>query len=420
MANREDTFFVRLIAAVILIGFAVLLFSGCKLTDLIFGHETVATETEAGPVQDSTESTGNGADTVSPGSDTGAGTEEGTNPIGPSTEDATTGSEVTTPDPNVKLYTDPLTGLSIPTDLSKVRPVAISIDNLSSTAPQTGVGRADILAEVMVEGGISRLILITNKYSSSEVYGPVRSVRDYMVSLSSAFGTLMVGAGYSPTGYAAIKDNSLDYIDGTHDRYALYGFFRDPVRYSQTGYEHSLMISGQGIKTLATYNNFPVTVSSVVSSFKFGNPKKPVSLSGGVSTHCILTYSVFQQVQLIYSRKENAYYRYQYGTKPHLDAESGEQLHFTNVFILFADQNKIPDDPEGRLDVTLTGSGSGFYLYGGKYAEIRWSRETSLSPFSFTSPEGAVLTVNCGNSFISVVDSSLKGTDSIVLNYKVS
>ncbi len=418
MIKNKVTGNVRSLAAVALICAAAMLLSGCKLTDLIFGrgNETDVTTgiEESVPVDVSTADT----EPLTPNTETKSTDDTGA--VSPETGDSTSEPDVTTLSPNTKLYTDPLTGLKLPTDYSKSRPVAIAIDNLSSTAPQTGIGRADILAEVMVEGGISRLILITNKYSASEVYGPIRSVRDYMVSFSTAFGSLMVGAGYSPTGYTAIKDNSLDYIDGTHDRYALYGFFRDPVRYSQTGYEHSLMISGQGIKTLAAYNNYPITVSSVSQAFKFGNPNKPVSLGGGTSTHCILTYSVFQQVQLIYSRKENSYYRYQYGTKPHLDAETGEQIHFTNVFILFADQSKIQDDTEGRLSVTLTGSGTGYYLYGGKYSEIRWTRESDLSPFSFTTTEGAALTVNCGNSFISVVDSALKGTDAVVLNYKVS
>jgi hypothetical protein len=409
----------RVCAVLLALCLSAALLTGCKLTDLLFGHGPETTGTAAGP-----DTPPEGSSQPGPGTGDESSAPETLSPpdTGTGTEPPVTDTEPveTTRDPKAVLYTDPLTGQKLETDYSRVRPVAIAIDNLSSTAPQTGVGRAAILAEVMVEGGISRLILITNKYRASEVYGPVRSVRDYMVSLSAAFGTLMVGAGYSPTGYTAIVDNALDYIDGTHDRYALYGFFRDPVRYSQTGYEHSLMISGQGIKTLATYNNFQLTRTPSGTAFSFSNPDKPVALSGGTATHCILTYSVFQQVQMIYSRSENVYYRYQYGTKPHLDAETGEQLHFANVFVLFAEQSRIPGDEEGRLSVSLTGSGTGYYLYGGKYSEIAWSRESDVSPFTFTLAGGGALTVNCGKTFISVVDSSLRGTDSVILNYKVS
>ncbi|MCQ2428662.1 MAG: DUF3048 domain-containing protein [Clostridia bacterium] len=386
----------------------VSLLSGCSVFEYVFGGETTSAE-----------------GTVTPGpSDSGTGT--------PSSSSAETGGDITsvpadttdritetfvseTSSGPVVTYPDPLTGLPVTKDYSKVRPVAIAIDNLSSAAPQSGISRADILIECMVESGISRLIMITNKYEGNEVYGPVRSVRDYMVSLSQAFGTLFVGAGYSPTGYSSITENKIEYIDGVHDRYAMSGFFRDPVRYENSGYEHSLMITGQGIKALAAHNGFSLA-DNVAEKFSFSNN---VVLAGGDATHAVLTYSSYQQVQLIYSKKENAYYRYQYGTKAHIDAESGYQLSFTNVFILFADQEKIEGDTEGRLSVGVVGSGTGYYLTGGKYIPITWKRDTFTSSFVFSSDSGS-FKVAAGKTFITVVDSKLKDTSAINLNYKLS
>ena len=47
-------------------------------------------------------------------------------------------------------------------------------------------------------------------------------------------------------------------------------------------------------------------------------------LAGGSATHVILKYSLYQQVQLVYSASAGTYFRYQHGDVPHLDAENGE------------------------------------------------------------------------------------------------
>ena len=78
----------------------------------------------------------------------------------------------------------------------------------------------------------------------------------------------------------------------------------------------------------------------------------------------------------------------------------------------------IADDTEGRIDVTTTGEGSGYYISGGRYVPIKWSRIGDTSPFVFTDESGAVLQVTPGKSFISVAPSSIKGK--IEFNYKAN
>ncbi len=412
--------------------------NSCALTDFLFGTPS---ETEVSGISvDVSEDTS--VETKSPeGPDETGGTgEDSRTPDDTNTPAVSTGSSDTEATPKA-LFLDPLTGLWTENDYSSVRPVSIIIDNISAASPQSGISRADIMIECMAEGGISRLILITNKYSANEVYGPVRSIRDYMVSLSQAFGTLMVGAGYSPTGYTAIFNNALNYIDGTHDRYASSGFFRDPQRYASAGYEHSLMITGTGIKALAAHNNFSlvtaygkpvlnfvekavaqtvdVTSSATDSSAIISEPVVTSSDKSEEAVHTILTYSSTQQIQLIYSRSEDAYYRYQFGIKSHCDAENGQQLRFENVFILFAKQSLITGDEAGRLNVQTTGTGTGYFLCGGKYIPITWSRSDILSSFVFKDEKGNDVELTPGKTFITVMDSTKKNTSSVILNYRV-
>jgi hypothetical protein len=346
--------------------------------------------------------------------------DETTDPFG---DDTTLPPEDTTaPGPDVPppTYIDPLTGLEGLKDVTSVRPIALFYDNVSSAAPQSGIAKADVLIEVMVEGGISRLIAITNDYdNNTDVFGPIRSARPYMVELSAAFDSLMVGAGYSDQGYASIVNNGLQYINGVHDRYAGSWFFRDPERVQNFGYTHSLMITSKGIKQMAQINSFETTLGSIPNNFSFVQEGKNVALNGGRSTHVILSYSNYQQVQFIYSASAGTYYRYQFGDRAHLDAETGEQLNFKNLFVLFTQSAKIEGDTEGRLDVETVGSGTGYYITGGKYAEIKWTRNSETGAFKFTTPSGMTLTVNRGKSFIAMVDEALKDTSAINLNFKL-
>ena len=383
--------------------------------------------------EDITSSDGSGAETASP-DETTSSLEPGetlpaetTSPLGSETlpPEATTEAPETNEQGEIVTYVDPLTGLRVTRDVSGVRPISLIFDNVSIAAPQSGISKMDILIEVMVEGGISRLVGITNDYLGADgkgtldIYGPIRSTRPYMVSLSQAFGTLMVGAGGSPQGYETISKLGLNYIDGVNDRYALQGFYRDVERYRSDGYEHSLMVTGKGITDLAATNLYSISANTG-NAFNFIEEGKLMYLSGGAATHVILKYSLYQQVQLVYSSQTGNYYRYQHGDVPHLDAENGEQLNFRNVIILFAQTDNIAGDTEGRLNIKTTGTGDGYYISDGRYVPIRWSRASDTAELVITGMGGERLTINRGKTFISVVNSSLKDTSSVELNFKVS
>lgn len=392
---------------------------GC---DYIYGlGDDITSSDETGA-----ETAGPDETTSSPGSDetlpdgTSAPVDSGTLP-----PEDTTKAPDTDEQGQIITYVDPLTGLRDTKNVSGIRPISLIFDNVSIAAPQSGISQMDILIETMVEGGISRLVGITNDYlgddgkGTLDIYGPIRSTRPYMVSLSQAFGSLMVGAGGSPQGYEIISRLRLNYVDGVNDRYALQGFYRDVERYKNDGYEHSLMVTGKGITDLAATNAFSIA-SNTGNAFNFIEEGKQMYLSGGAATHVILKYSLYQQVQLVYSSQTGTYYRYQHGDVPHLDAENGEQLNFRNVIILFAQTNNIAGDTEGRLNVQTTGIGDGFYISDGRYVPIRWSRANDTAELVITGMGGEKLTVNRGKTFISVVNSSLKGTSSVELNFKVS
>ncbi|MEI6156728.1 MAG: DUF3048 domain-containing protein, partial [Atribacterota bacterium] len=60
------------------------------------------------------------------------------------------------------------------------RPISIIIENAPQARPQSGLSKADIVYEIMAEGGITRFLAIFGEENADNV-GPVRSARPYFV-----------------------------------------------------------------------------------------------------------------------------------------------------------------------------------------------------------------------------------------------
>ena len=94
------------------------------------------------------------------------------------TEPETTEADTTEAPAAEPEFTNPLTGLASEADLSAKRPVSIMINNINVSLPQEGIGAADIMYEVLAEGGITRLMMISTEYEKLTKIGSVRSARD--------------------------------------------------------------------------------------------------------------------------------------------------------------------------------------------------------------------------------------------------
>ena len=91
----------------------------------------------------------------------------------------------------------PLTGLPVTGDDSAAQehPVfVVKVDNTASSAPQLGLGTADLVVEELVEGGLTRLAVFF--YSEfPDVVGPVRSMRASDIGIVKPDAAQMVTSG---------------------------------------------------------------------------------------------------------------------------------------------------------------------------------------------------------------------------------
>ena len=170
------------------------------------------------------------------------------------------------------------------------------------------------------------------------------------------------------------------------------------------GYEHSLMLSTELVPAfLEKYDMRQEHKEGYTVPMKFTEDATPQS--GGTANSIDVTFSKGssgKNTYFEYNTTDKLYYVSQYGAA-YKDDGNGRQVAVTNVLVLFAPTTQIAGDDKGRLDVTLTGSGEGYFACGGKYVSLTWSKADAASPFVYTLEDGSELVFGAGKSYINIV-----------------
>ena len=302
------------------------------------------------------------------------------------------------PEPEVPAGTNPLTGLPMEPEYEKNRPVAVMLNNLRAAQPQLGVSQADILYEVPVEGGITRILGVYQQVEDVELLGSVRSARPYFVELALGHDAIYVHAGGSQEAYSNLRSWKVNRMDGVRGGEDAKIFWRDPDRRRNNGYEHSLVTSGENILAYLATNPFP-TEHAWTNPQPFAEDGTPAG--GEAAEHVEVRFSNYKTAVFDYDPETAQYFVSQYG-KEHIDGSSGEQVRAVNVLVLETSTAVL--DNEGRLRVKTTGEGKGTFFCGGKTVPIQWSREDRNSPLAYTLESGAPLTLGQGKSYVCILN----------------
>jgi len=335
----------------------------------------------------------------------------------PVTEAVSDTAAETEPEPEIVIpdFINPLTGLAADKDLSASRPAAIMINNIKVSCPQIGVRNIDVMYECLAEGGITRLLCLASDYAALGEVGSVRSARDYFIDLAQNHDALFVHAGGSPYAYTSIDERDIDNLDGVN-MYLPDVFYRDQDRRKNMGYENSLMTSGEKIAEGIAFRKYRTTLrDNFDSPLDFVDFGTTLDLSSAEDAlHVYLPFSYYENADMIYDPSTGLYDRYQFDGEPHIDGETGEQLRFANIFVLFCDTAAIPGDDKDRIRVGTVGSGDGYYITGGKAIRVRWEKDDNDSPVKFTDENGESLKINRGKTYIAVM--SMSAEKNILLN----
>ncbi|MGN0341579.1 MAG: DUF3048 domain-containing protein [Roseburia sp.] len=305
-----------------------------------------------------------------------------------------------------------LTGQWVSSDLAQQRPIAIMIGNTNDALPQYGLSQADILYEVPVEGGITRLMGIFEDYSNLDKIGSVRSCRHYFAYYAMEFDAIYVHYGQAIYATELLESDQIDNLNGIDGTIDSLTFYRDPERKQP----HNAFVSTQGIQAGIEHQGYETTYDEEYTGHYLFNEddENEIQLSDGEDAAVVQPGYYISNTWFEYNEEEGVYYRFEF-KKPHTDEMNGEQLKFKNILIQYAD-SKVLDENRGYLDVTTVGSGTGKYITNGKSIDITWKRDSENDITRYYDEDGKEITLNQGKTNVCVVLNSMKDRLNIYAN----
>ena len=296
-------------------------------------------------------------------------------------------------------YYAPLTGEPLSSKPANTRPFAVMINNIVFAQPQVGISNADMIYEIPAEGGITRMMAIFSHLYDVESVGSIRSLRPYYLSVALSYDAIVIHAGGSEQAYSDVKTYNADHLDGVRDGNTSSMFYRDASR-GQHGSEHTLFFHGANVEALVDRYKFRTEhESSYKTGLNFADNAVD-QCTGGAAENVQVTYNTSKSTTCTYHADSGKYTAVQYKAD-YKDGATGEAVPFTNLLILSADMKTV--DSYGRLAVDLIGSGTGYFVTGGKYVPIKWARSDINSCFTYTLEDGTALNLSRGTTYVGVI-----------------
>lgn len=287
-------------------------------------------------------------------------------------------------------------------------PVGVMVNNAVPARPQSGLHQADLIYEIVAEGGITRYLAIFLS-EVPKIVGPIRSVREYYLPFVKENGNAsLMHIGYSPQAFQKIPEWEVFSI-------GLKGadFYRDNHGNLSVATEHTAYSVGQDLFDFS--QKLRGTQQPSFDTWKFKDSKITDSnLKDAASVQIDFWYEGDYSAYFKYDTETNEYVRYtgvSDSGQPQilLDRETKKEIRVKNVIIQLAEEFPIPNDDKNRLDYKVIGSGKSYVLLDGKVIEGTWKKDSLNSKTRFFDLSGKEIELNRGKIWVSVVPSRNEG-----------
>lgn len=278
----------------------------------------------------------------------------------------------------------------------------VMIDNFSLARPQhSGIRSASVVYEALVEGGITRLMLVF-PYQEIERVGPVRSARDYFVDFAEEFGGLYVHAGGSPAAldrlYSSPALVDVDEDEAEED---------EPYSFRDGAFEapHNLFFDLLSLREWSAAADLDRPIRHPGFCFTeaeelTGSPVEQLNLNFSNDR----TTSYF--VQFRFDTEDRVYRRYYYanGPEPHVDANDQLQVSPKNIIVQISPSYLIDGDEKERLTMDHLGEGVAYFYRDGKRVSGSWKKPTKSSVTRYYDENGEEICLLPGQTWVAIVD----------------
>ena len=295
-------------------------------------------------------------------------------------------------------YTDginsPVNGMVMPRGSNNKIVIGIKNDNNVRARPQSGPQNADAVFEVLVEGGMTRLINIFYE-SDTSYHGPIRSARPTDPTVLRPLDGVLVASGATGGLIPEIIDIGVPVITDRRPE-----FFRISSRKAP----HNLYADTFKLKNLAIAKGYKKS-DNPQPLFPWGNPNlnswtsvNGIKLKFSSQTTTTWTWNGSNYVRTYYDA-----YKGSSSDNPHnwinQDGSIG-QIAFPTVIVLMCEPYIHPLQ---LPSVKTVGEGRAIIMHGGKMLDAIWKRGSNLDPFHIVDSSGNPLYIPKGKPWISLV-----------------
>jgi len=279
---------------------------------------------------------------------------------------------------------------------SKSRPYAVMINTHNDALPQSGLQEAYLVYELMVEGGITRMMALF-KDKNIEKIGSVRSARVQYLGYAYENDAIYVHAGGAKDALQKISNEGINDVDVD----GVYGI-RD--RNLNRNWEHTLFTSSDLIKSAINDRGFR-TDSNVENLFTYQAESLDLNKYANKipANNISINYSYYRTSEYSYDAENKMYLRSMNGNK-HVDLVTGEQYTFKNILVYDVVYTTYSyGKKSGYQRLSNIGTGEGYYITEGYAIPIVWEKNSEREQTKYTIKEtNEELILNDGNTFIQI------------------
>ncbi|MGE0726771.1 MAG: DUF3048 domain-containing protein [Acidimicrobiia bacterium] len=263
-----------------------------------------------------------------------------------------------------------------------IRPaIGVKIDNSIDARPQTGLTKADVVYDIIVEGGITRFLAMFQSQDAARI-GPVRSARTSDISIMAGYNQpVFAYSGGNDGVLAAVRVAPMISLT---EASAPRAFVRDESRFAP----YNLYSS-----TSALYAAGGADAGVPISQFVFRQPGEPAAQGrpvGGVTVNI-----GFEQVS--YTWNGSSWDRDTNGV-PTEDTTAGN-VSPQNVIVMFTNYAVSPADAQSP-DAQTVGQGTAWVLTDGKVIEARWARSIATTPIQYLDANNVQIPLTPGQTWV--------------------
>lgn len=298
-----------------------------------------------------------------------------------------------------------LDGVLLPADeaalVNSLLPVAVMLDNFPDARPQTGMDAADLVYELLVEGGITRFMAVFLR-QEAEWVEPVRSARTPFLYLARELDAVLGHVGAAGTAGPSDAQTQFGQWGVLHldEQFNPEPFWRDRRRVAPHNActstvelrGHALGLGWEGPSAAQPWrfkDDFVAANPSAaaVDLFSYGFDWGRAALADFAAT--------WQ-----YDAASNSYLRSQ-GGYAHRDALTGARLTAANVVAQY-DAARVVNG-EGHVLYGSLGQGPAFVFQDGQLIEATWTKRTREERTRYWDAAGAEVQFNRGRTWVAVL-----------------